>query len=557
MAYYIEYNSAKGTAKEVYESLVNERSAPLLRAQKCSQITLPWVLPDLYNNKTGWKSFPSPWNADSARGIMTLASKFISGLFPQNTAFFYLEPDPTAQYFIEDEFGIVHKVRINGKVEQQMREALMKGARKILMEMNRRSALPVMEEAEINALVTGGALLKFPPKQRPRNYTMDTFVLDRDSYGTITNIVTCNKISRVSMGPALRAAADRKKIMATTGANTDTSAKEYELLNYVQMVEGDDDDLSTQEYEEWQEVEGVRVDGSMTTYPKGKALRWIYLPWRRVAGEVYGRSRVEELYGVHAQYEAFTQILMESAAISSRRVKLVKRGGMTDIDELASAPNGAYVLGDREDLGEGDSVNPADLNFVAGVHEALRQTIYKCYGVYDPKPVERRTAEEATMLNEDLNASNGGVYSQQVETLQIPVVRIFLEELIESGELNFGLQSTAKEVIQPRIISGFEALSRNQEATKWGQFLQMVGLAHQSGIIPYSNKRTLYSTFATSLGLDVTDKLLSEDEIAAIDQQAQQQTAQESLSSEAAKAMREIAVKRVPENIPANSGAPV
>jgi len=76
------------TAKERYEKLKQDREHFLDRAQECSELTIPSLLPpdgfhsssDLYN----------PFQSVGARGVNNLASKLLLLLLPPNSPFFRL-----------------------------------------------------------------------------------------------------------------------------------------------------------------------------------------------------------------------------------------------------------------------------------------------------------------------------------------------------------------------------------------------------------------------------------------------------------------------------------
>ena len=74
------------------------------------------------------------------------------------------------------------------------------------------------------------------------------------------------------------------------------------------------------------------------------------LRWESVAGEHYGRSKVETMAGDLVSLENFTQSLIDGLAASSRFMVGVSKTSNTDIEDLADANNGDYVGAEPDDV---------------------------------------------------------------------------------------------------------------------------------------------------------------------------------------------------------------
>ena len=88
--------------KKRYEQLKDERENFLLRARRCSELTLPLVIRDEYHNKdTSDISFEQPLSSLGARGVNNLASKLLLALLAPNAPFFRLLLDSKAKREIQ------------------------------------------------------------------------------------------------------------------------------------------------------------------------------------------------------------------------------------------------------------------------------------------------------------------------------------------------------------------------------------------------------------------------------------------------------------------------
>ena len=81
-------NRLQQSAKERYETLKQHREHFLDRAQECSELTIPSLLPpDGFHSST---DLYNPFQSVGARGVNNLASKLLLLLLPPNSPFFRL-----------------------------------------------------------------------------------------------------------------------------------------------------------------------------------------------------------------------------------------------------------------------------------------------------------------------------------------------------------------------------------------------------------------------------------------------------------------------------------
>lgn len=83
-----------------YQELSSLRAPYLDRAQRCSALSIPSLIPktagSLNYRHNGGQSFDVPWQSMAARCVNNLASKLMLALLPPNTPFFRLMIQPNA-----------------------------------------------------------------------------------------------------------------------------------------------------------------------------------------------------------------------------------------------------------------------------------------------------------------------------------------------------------------------------------------------------------------------------------------------------------------------------
>jgi hypothetical protein len=125
---------------------------------------------------------------------------------------------------------------------------------------------------------------------------------------------------------------------------------------------------------------------------------------------------------------------------------------------------------------------------------------------------ERVTAEEIRMLSMELESSLGGLYSLLSSELQLPMVTRLMEVMGKKKSL----PDLPKDVINPVIITGVEALGRGNDLQKLDMFLaganQVVG---QQAVSQFVNVAEYFKRRATSLGIKTPGLIKTQEEIQA------------------------------------------
>ena len=113
--------------------------------------------------------------------------------------------------------------------------------------------------------------------------------------------------------------------------------------------------------------------------------------------------------------------------------------------------------------------------------------------------------------------SLGGVYSILSQELQLPLVRRLMTKLMQLGTV----AQLPDGFVEPTITTGMEALGRGHDFNKFTTFMGIVGQLPDA--MKYMKIGSWVTAIATSLGIDTTGMIKTEEEIKQEMQQAQEQ----------------------------------
>ena len=259
---------AANGAKVVYDRLSAQRQPYETRAESCALYTIPSLFPKSSDGAS--TDYATPWQSVGARGLNNLASKLMLAMFPINTPFFRLNlsefqakalvNDPAQLTKVDEGLSMVERIVMN------------------YMEANsfRVTAFELMKQL----IVAGNGLLHIPmvmdsPYSPMKLYRLSSYVVERDTYSNVLQIVTIDKIAYGALDE------DIKNAVSGTGDRK----PDDELTIYTHIYLDDE----TGDYMSYQELEGVAIEGTDGQYPKD-SMPWLPVRMIKVDGEDYGRS---------------------------------------------------------------------------------------------------------------------------------------------------------------------------------------------------------------------------------------------------------------------------
>ena len=494
------------SAKALYSSLEGHRYQYLDRARQCSKLTLPYVMPE--EGFGAHSRLDTPFQGVGARGVNNLASKLLLALLPPNAPFFRLNVDT---FKLQEEGAPLELITEIEASLQSVEEAVM-------AEISRESYRTGLHEALKQLIITGNSLVYLPDSGGMRVFRLDRYVVKRDPMGNVTQIVTRENLSFKTLP---------EEMQQIVGDDVDADGN---VSLYTAILLND-----SNKWEIFQDINDTRVPNSEGAYEKDKS-PFIPLRFSRVDGENYGRGYVEEYLGDLQSLESLTRAIVEGSAAAAKVLFLVNPNGTTRQRVLAEAPNGAIVQGSAQDVttlqlqkGSDFQVAQATMN---EIKDRLGHSFLLTSGVV--RNAERVTAEEIRMLSQELETAIGGLYSLLSNELQIPLVNRIMAAMNKAKRL----PKLPKDIVNPVIITGVEALGRGNDLQKLDLFLagaaQVVG---PQAVAEYVNVGEYFKRRAVSLGIKTQGLVKSDEEIQAMMQQQQQMQLTEKLGPAGIKAV--------------------
>lgn len=495
-------------AKATYERLKNDRQPYETRAQNCAQYTIPSLFPKDSDNAS--TDYTTPWQAVGARGLNNLASKLMLALFPMQTWMRLTISEFEAKQLLNDPEGLA-------KVD----EGLSMVERIIMNYIESNSYRVTLFEALKQLCVAGNALLYLPEPEGGGAYTpmklyrLSSYVVQRDAYGNVLQIVTRDQIAFSALPEDVRQAVEGQ-------GGEKKSDDQVDVYTHIYL------DDESGEYLRYEEVEGEEIQGSDGSYPKD-ACPYIPIRMVRLDGESYGRSYIEEYLGDLRSLENLQEAIVKMSMISSKVIGLVNPAGITQPRRLTKAQTGDFVPGRAEDISFLQLEKQADFTVAKAVSDAIEARLSFAFMLNSAvqRTGERVTAEEIRYVASELEDTLGGIYSILSQELQLPMVRVLLKQLQATQQI----PELPKEAVEPTISTGLEAIGRGQDLDKLNRCITAwAALAPMQGD-PDINLGVIKLRIANAIGIDTSGILKTAEQK---QQEMAQQAAQTGLDQGAA-----------------------
>jgi hypothetical protein len=479
---------SKETIAERYKKLDSKRHAKVERSRFCSSLTVPSLLPPY-----GWTEetqLPQPYSSVASKGVTSMASRMLSALLPLNDMPFFkfeqstgMAPDPEIRRYLE---ALSYQV-YNKLASKNLRDILYQ----VLQHL----------------IVTGDCVLIMEDDYSFRMLRLDQYVCRRDVKGELLELI---HLEFVTVGNDVNL---DERFPTDQGM---MGRQGYETI-YCKLTAEEDGTWKMRK----ENSEGELVDeGVYTTNP------YIVLRWTGVPGENYGRSHCEDLIGDIKTLEAFTEGLIEGVAAGSCFWVGVDPAGITEIQDIAGAHNGAIIGARQQDvftISPSGTMSPQIQATQTGV-ETMRRELGKAF-LMDSASIptgDRVTATAVRMVGQELENVLGGAFSSIARMLMKPIVErtVFLMIADEEIDSRIADEFTEDGELTVEIVTGLQALSRDSDLQKLMQMGEMVRNLPEQAMQTFrwdEYGRALIS----SLGFNADNWIKSEDD--AYQQQLQQQ----------------------------------
>ena len=472
------------TAKERWERLQSKRTAILERARDCAALTIPALVPPEGHDDNN--VLPTPYQSLGARGVNNVASKLLMSLFPPGAAFLRLQIDAKTKGELGDKVSEV--------------EALLADHEKLISnKIETMAARPTLFEIFKHLVVSGNSLMHLH-QGTMRMFRIDQYVCSRRADGTTVECV----IKECVVASTL---AEEVKLACNLVDKKDEKVDVYTVIEF-----------SETHTQDWQEINGRQVPNSLTIMPKKKA-GWFPLRWQAVPGQDYGRGLVEEYLGDVRSLEGLSESLVRFAAAASKIIFMVKPGATTRFEDIRDAESGDAIVGQKSDVDVLQIEKFADFQVTKGVADNLEIRLSQAFLLRSgtTRNAERVTAEEIRATAQELEDVLGGVYTVQAIELQLPLARYLIAEMTKKREI----PALPEKVVQPVIITGFEALGRNHGVNRLRAWIGDVKAANPTGGADTLNWRNIDHALGVGHGVENLDSFVLSQ--ADIDAQRQQQ----------------------------------
>ena len=477
--------------RKMYDKLAVKRDNFCDRAEECAELTLPAVLP--YDGFSSSSQLYTPFQSVGARGVNNLASKLLLLLLPPNQPFFRLSVSGKTQQELETQ----------PELKTDIEKSLAKLERRVMKFIEENAIRVPVFEALKHLLITGNVLLHMSKDSKMKLYNIEQYVVNRDAYGNLLQIVIKESVSPLTFDEETRMLCQI----------TDNS-EDVDLYTNIQLQKDG-------KYHTEQQCNMVTIPKSIGSF-KSEDLPFMPLRMIRIENEDYGRSYVEEFLGDLKSLEGLSKALLQASAAMSKVVFMVRPNATTKKRDLVESQNGDIITGSKEDVDVLQAEKYYDLQVVERSIKSLTERLGYVFLLQSAvtRDAERVTAEEIRKLANELEAALGGIYSLLSQEFQVPLVNLLMKQLGIKGEI----PKLPKGSVSPTIITGVEALGRGNDLVKLREFVaDIAGLAQ---INPEATKlinvSDLINRIATSHGIDTEGLLKDEEQIAAEMQQQQQ-----------------------------------
>lgn len=498
-----------------YEQLAVEREMFLNRARDCSEVTIPTLVPP--SGHSSATEYNTPYQGVGARGVNNLASKLLLSLLPPNSPFFRLQVDDQTLTELTGEEGARAKVE----------EGLNQIERSVMTEIETTGLRSPIFEALKHLIVGGNVLVYLPKSGGIRVFRLDSYVVTRDPYGNVLEIITKEEVS-----PAVL----EEKELAALGADPEADMKaEYgkKVALYTHMY------LDGKTWRMYQEIKGQIIPDSGGSWPIDKS-PMLALRWTRIDSESYGRSYVDEYLGDLISLEGLSKAVVEAAAASSKVLFMVNPNGTTRMRDISQAENCAIVAGNANEVSVLQTEKYADMRVAYDTVRTITERLSYAFLMNSAvqRSGERVTAEEVRFMAKELEDALGGVYSILSQEFQLPLVNRLMDRMTKAKRL----PALPKGIVRPAIVTGLEALGRGHDLNKYNAFLTALQPLGAEAVAQYMNVSDYITRIGTALGIDMDGLVKTQEDIQA-EQQAAAEAQQEMMMNET---MGRIAEKATP-----------
>jgi len=419
-------------AGQTYESLFDkyQDDYAVIKSESYARWSVPTIFADVDIREGDRVPVQRDYQSVGAILLNYLSSKLTQLLFPANQPFFKL--DGSAKL---NEMSQALNIPVN-KLSDKLAELENAAYRRVFMG----SSYHQLGQAMKLLIATGNALIfRDPNNHKTVTYSLRQYAMLRDGAGTVLDIILKERVA-LSMLPE-----EVQTIFA--------GREEYDCLKLWTRIKREHGPMGDV-FVVSQQVESYDI-GKAIVYHE-KICPYIPVVWNLITGENYGRGLVEDYAGDFAKLSELSEELAMYEIEACKVVHLVAPGSGADVDELATAENGAYVQGRPADI---QAHEAGDANKIEQISRELQSIFQRLAPAFmysgNMRDAERVTAEEIRRNAEEADVSFGGNYSAVADNMQTPLAYLTIYE----EEPSF-IDEVIKGTISLDVLTGVAALGR-------------------------------------------------------------------------------------------------
>lgn len=438
------------TLDQRWTYLDGKKSTLMSRCETYARWTITSLFPPNITQNNEGAELLGTNDSIGARCVNHLSNKVVTTLFRPQGSFFRLHLPKKVIKEVAAAAGMDDKAEIAAAVstiEEELADTEAEAT-------DRQDMVEYRPNATMAAqllICTGNALIYHPPKGPVQVYNLRDYCVVRDLSGTVIEILTREMKSFETFSPEVQ-----KQLRELKKDQTYEDTSNITVYTHIRLE--DDGKFHVK-----QQADCIELKIGDVFYPR-KTLPWVVLTWKLARGEDYGRGLVEEYAGTFHSNEVYHQSLINLAGIMGDIKFLVNPASLVDVSRLNNSKPGSYHSGRKDDVSVIETQKQQDAQFISMMIERNEKNLAQAFLLNSSmtRDAERVTAEEIRMIANELETSNGGVYSRLALQWQVPTANILLEQIGFTG---------AQYKIEPKIITGMDSLSRQGEMDNLRQFI--------------------------------------------------------------------------------------
>lgn len=470
------------TASELWGNLTASRGTMLDRKQQLAELTIPSALPDSnYNVQTD--SLTNGASSLGAQGATNIINKLMMAMFAPGISFLKLAMPAAETAKLMAQLGL--------QDDSILTDILANGEREAMETLEQSGSRPHLYEGLAHLVVVGDVLMDLSDTSVISFLSLRDYAVKRNRKGKVLKLVM-TEVTRVE---DLEPEAQAEYRRGTPLCSHDDKVTVYTVVKWASGM-----------YRSTVWVEDVKLSARHSGRWTEENMPYRCLTWRLPIGQDYGISLAEDYANDLVVHDQVSESLADGAVLASQFRWGCNPSGMTDPTVVEQGRNGSVVPANKNDLSLIFANIGTQLQSAVSIEDLYSRRLGRGFLMNTNviRNAERVTVEEVRLVANELEQSLGGVYSRQAIDMQGPIARWALRR----AKIN--VKGTA---IQPTIITGLDALSRNADLERLMGFLSDVTnySSLPEDIRMRFNEAAILAAMAAGRGVERSKYLVSED----------------------------------------------